>query len=279
MSVSHTALLRGRDHTQVDAIGAVAEGAAAAALSRGGAAKTYEYTDPNEDAAGYALGPCGVVLAVADAHRGCRASELAVSLLLERFAPVWLAPAAELAPARWADVASGALHAIHGEVLRETQEADRQGSRCAFAAALIRPDRDLLGFASLGDSHVFRVSADRSVELASEPAAPRFFLGSESLGRADIEVQAEADAVSLAGVEAVVLATDGLSELGIGVADPERTVHEAAEAAAGFSPGQRALELARGVAERAAAAHRAHAAGDNIGVAAAWIGAGSLRPR
>ena len=45
-----TATLIGRDHHVIGALAAVAEGPAAITLSRGGARKTYEHTEPNEDA-------------------------------------------------------------------------------------------------------------------------------------------------------------------------------------------------------------------------------------
>jgi hypothetical protein len=77
---------------------------------------------------------------------------------------------------------------------------------------------------------------------------------------------------SLAGVEAIVLATDGLSETGIGVADPAAAVAEAVAAARAAEASARPLETARGVAERALAAHGRQAAGDNIATAVLWLG-------
>ena len=60
-----SALLRGREHGLLGAVDAIAEGNAAIALSRGGAAKRYAYREPNEDAAaaGNATG-CGTGAAI-----------------------------------------------------------------------------------------------------------------------------------------------------------------------------------------------------------------------
>ena len=84
-----SALLRGRDHIQLGVTAAVAEGRAAIAISRGGAAKVYRYRDPNEDTALFARGEGGILLAVADGHGGCDAAEMALGKLLASFAPGW----------------------------------------------------------------------------------------------------------------------------------------------------------------------------------------------
>ncbi len=78
-----SALLRGRDHTRLGAIEVVAEGVLAIALSVGGFRKSYRHTDPNEDAAAFACGEGGLVVAVADGHGGAVASEAALERLLE----------------------------------------------------------------------------------------------------------------------------------------------------------------------------------------------------
>jgi hypothetical protein len=69
----------------------------------------------------------------------------------------------------------------------------------------------------------------------------------------------------------VILATDGISEPGIGVDVPEFSVSECAAGADRFAPELRPLELARNVAEAALAAHRRHRAGDNIATAATCL--------
>ena len=84
-----TALLLGRDHLELGAIGAISEGAVAIALSKGGALKTYPHIDPNEDAAAFAIGAAGLFVAVADGHHGAEGAELALEHLLVHCAPGW----------------------------------------------------------------------------------------------------------------------------------------------------------------------------------------------
>jgi hypothetical protein len=76
---------------------------------------------------------------------------------------------------------------------------------------------------------------------------------------------------TLDGIFAIALATDGISEAGIGVDVPELTIGECASIAERVSPDLRPLELARGIAEAALAAHRDHRSGDNIATAVTLI--------
>ena len=80
-----------------------------------------------------------------------------------------------------------------------------------------------------------------------------------------------ADVIPLEGVRAIVLATDGLSEQGIGVADPGAAVAEALHQAEATAPELRAACAARRVAERALASHREQRSGDNLACAVVWI--------
>ena len=68
-----------------------------------------------------------------------------------------------------------------------------------------------------------------------------------------------------------MLVTDGLSEQGIGVAVPEDAVAESLTAAESKPFDLRPLETARGLVERALAAHVRHRAGDNVAAAAVWL--------
>jgi serine/threonine protein phosphatase PrpC len=265
------ARLLGRDHPRVGPIAALAEGPLAIALSAGGAPKTYDHSDANEDAVGFAGNANGALLVVADAHAGCIASETAVACLLEFGAPAWLEGAP---PARWPEQALKALWETHMAVRRAAQRPERQGSRTTLALALLRSDSGRLYVASVGDSHIFRVSDAAGEDLAEpgRPCLPRFFLGSESLNEDSLGEAAVADETTASGVTAVVLATDGLSEKGVGLADPAAAVAQAVAAGAAATPELRALETARGVAERSNAAHRDNPSGDNVGVAVVWLG-------
>ena len=72
-------------------IATIAEGRCAIAISRGGARKTYRHKHLNEDVAAFITGDGGSLVAVADGHSGCEASETAVTTLAERHAPRWTA--------------------------------------------------------------------------------------------------------------------------------------------------------------------------------------------
>ncbi len=75
----------------------------------------------------------------------------------------------------------------------------------------------------------------------------------------------------LSGSEALVLATDGLSERGIGVDEPEEAVEHAVQAAALEPEAGRAEMLARKVVETALSSHQKRRSGDNIAAAVAWL--------
>jgi hypothetical protein len=75
----------------------------------------------------------------------------------------------------------------------------------------------------------------------------------------------------LAGCHAVLLATDGLSERHVGVADAAGTVAACVASAARADPALRALEAARGLVEAALAAHVRRGSGDNVASAVAWL--------
>jgi serine/threonine protein phosphatase PrpC len=72
-------------------------------------------------------------------------------------------------------------------------------------------------------------------------------------------------------VRAIVLATDGLSEVGIGLADPAAAVAEIVAGAASRAADLRPLETAREVVEAALAAHRENQAGDNAAAGVVWF--------
>jgi serine/threonine protein phosphatase PrpC len=264
-------VLRGEDHTRLGRIGALAEGVAALALSRGGADKPYGYVDPNEDCAGFVLGPSGTLVVVGDAHKGCAASHVAVDALLEQFGEAWTG-AAPPAPA-WPELAAAAVGQAHTEVLRRGASAvGNPDSRTTFAFCLVRPDQDLVAWASVGDSHVFLATAESVHEVAAGRDAPSWFVGSAQREPKQLAERVRAGSASPAGERAIVLATDGLSEKNIGVEDPASAVADAVRRAAEVAPELRPLEAARGVVERSLGAHRRQRAGDNVAAAVIWLG-------
>lgn len=262
-------MLRGRDHVQLGRVAALAEGAAALALSRGGADKPYAYWEPNEDCAGFAVGEGGVLVAVADAHKGCDASHIAVEGLLERFGPAWTAA---LRPdADWAELAARAAAELHGEVVRRGATGGNPESRTTLSFALVRPRDDLLAWGCIGDSHAFVVDADTAEEVTVGADRPSWFVGATQREPAEIGAKLRKGAEAIGARRALVLVTDGISERNIGVKDPAAAVAEAVRDAADAKPDLRALEAARGVVERALQAHRAQRAGDNVAVAVVWL--------
>jgi serine/threonine protein phosphatase PrpC len=266
-----SALLRGRDHTRLGATAAIAEANAAIALSRGGAPKSYRHRDPNEDAALFVLGEGGILLAVADGHGGCDAAEAVIEKLLARHAPAWTAAAAPGLAESWVKQACTVFAELNAAVLERVALGGADTARTTVAVALLRPAEDLLAFAAMGDSHVFQLADGAVQELGHDGEHRACYLGRASETAESLERKHAAVVERLAGTRAVVLATDGLSEQGIGVAVPEDAVAECIEAAERGRPELRPLATARGVVERALAEHRRHRSGDNVAAAVAWL--------
>jgi hypothetical protein len=266
-----SAFLRGRDHLALGAVAAVAEGPLAITLSRGGAPKTYEYVDPNEDAACFARGRAGALVAVADGHRGCEAAERALAELLAAHAPGWTG-AAEFPAAHWPEAARAALWQIHLALRRAA--GDLPSSRTTFAVALARIPEQRFFWVSLGDSHVFRVRAAGTHDLAAAGRTCPFnaFLGGEALDAAKLQEHAVAGEVPRADTRALVVASDGISAEQVGIEDPAGALATCAARACRAAPALRALELARDLCEVANATHARRASGDNVAVGALWSG-------
>ncbi len=269
-----SALLRGRDHATLGVYGAIAEARVAIAISRGGFAKQYAYVDPNEDAVAFATGAKATLLAVADGHSGFEAAEVALEHLLEHPAPHWTDSAGPPAtPEAWRRHAVAALADAAVQIGSERRDGSR--SRTTLTLALAVPSLGQCYYAAIGDSHLFAAYAGEAREVA--PASKSgAFLGdpnvTEKLGE-----HARVGAFGLAGVRALVLASDGLSEEGIGVADPAAAVHGAHLATARELPGVRPLAFARAVCEAALASHRAQHSGDNVACAVLELAADDER--
>lgn len=271
-----SALLVGRDHTELGAIATVAEGPAAIALCRGGARKTYAHTEPNEDAVLFSIGEGGWLAAVADGHHGASGSEAALELLRSELAPRITAaePVAETAEA-WAGLAREALLACNHAVLVRGAELGMPPAPTTLSFALVRPAEQIIAWACMGDSHVFVVNGGgaRDVGWAAREASRTFYLGYEAPKPEQLE------RMSVVGFErgplpdALVLATDGLSERGIGLEDPASAAADAvADAHAEPKPDLRPLAACKSITRAAVRAHREQQAGDNIGSAVLWLG-------
>lgn len=266
-----SALLRGRDHVELDAIDVVGEGPVAIAISRGGAAKTYPYTDPNEDVCAFALGCDGWMLAVADGHSGFEASEVVIEHLLANPAPHWTDGGSDL-DAEWKRHAVAALYDANDEVVRERMRGIHLDSATTLCTALIRPAEGHLLVLGVGDSHVFTVDTHGDArELAPGGKRPTWFLGTADESAERLARRCRIESHRLDDTHAVVCVTDGLSEVGIGVEDPAAAIAEAAHLARAEPPGLRPMRLAREVCQLACDAQRDARSGDNVAVSVAWL--------
>ena len=262
-------VLLGRDHVELGRIAAIAEGSVAIALSRGGAAKSYHYREPNEDAVGFRRGPGGCVLVATDGHGGTDAAELAVERVLESLGRDWIGSSA---PGKdWDAVARALVGEIHAGVLASVAAGGNAEARSTLAFCVIRPDEGQISWASIGDSHIFRAALHEVIELTADDAEATFYLGSPHHLENAIRAHVRSGQDSLADTRAMILSTDGLSERGIGVDLPEAAVLEAVDRALRLDADLAPLETARHLVELALEAHRRHKAGDNIATAVHWI--------
>jgi len=263
------ALLRGREHIELGAVDAVGELGVAIALSLGGAPKRYPHSDPNEDAAGFACGNAGSCVAVADGHGGAEAAEIALLHLLAEPAAQWTEAPGRLDEKSWRRQALAALSDANRDVCRERARRPGQGACTTVGLAVALPELGLLLSAAVGDSHLFLV--DRAGVREVAPAGDSVgFLGDDCTGASDLAAIARIGAEPLAGLRAVVLVTDGLSERGIGVINPTAAVVEAVRRAERDPSRARGLVLARALTETALEAHRRNHSGDNVAVAVLW---------
>jgi serine/threonine protein phosphatase PrpC len=272
---TQTAFLRGRDHHQIGRLELEGLGPAAVGLSRGGARKTYSHTDPNEDCVAFALGDGGQLIIAADGHHGELGSEAAVESILDQFAGSWTARKSPLdGEAAWRQQGIDALIASNRAILEIAGRNQLPPAPTTFVLALLRPSDDLLLHLSVGDSHVFAVDGGEAVDLGGRNPDWKFtpFLGYEEARAETIEQYSMIGVRSLSGVRAIVLATDGLSEPGIGLEDPSRAVFSAvARAELDSPPDRRAVDTCRSVVEVALRSHRSQKAGDNMGCSVVWL--------
>ena len=264
------AILRGSEAEIVGGVSVISERSAAIALSRGGYKKRYSHTDPNEDGAAFAIGEAGILLAVADGHNGCDAADATLDELMLR-AGTLLARDRNTIDKSWTRIALETIGAIQTALVSRVTQGVRGHSRTTLALALVLPDEDLLAFASVGDSHIFRLCPREVVDLGSHSEGRRCFLGNPADDLTALARDSVIGIEPIADTQAVILATDGISEAGIGVDLPEFTIAECAAGVNHFALELRPLELARNVSEAALAAHRRHRAGDNIASAVTWL--------
>jgi len=253
------------------AVSCISESHAAIAISRGGAKKTYAHRDPNEDACGFAFSPAGTVLAVADGHAGSDAAQIAIEYAINQLAPRLLAADAAGPADHWRERAVELGLEVHQQILRSVETVAQYPPRTTLALAVVRPQENQLAWMSVGDSLIFRVDAEGIAALGCKPERV-VYLGSPRDDHDRLSLGIYAGVTSLEGAQAIALATDGLSEEGIGVPDPLEAVRKAIDGAATAETLElRPLDAARGLAEIANQAHRDQKAGDNIATAVTWL--------
>ncbi len=265
-----SASILGRQHHTLGALATAGEGPLAISLSCGGAAKTYAHTEPNEDAVFYARGAGGWLLAVADGHHGSSGSEAVIDCIASTLAADWTgAPALGFDPKTWQACAMDVLYACGRAVLRRAADLEVPPAPTTLCLCLVRPQESALAWICMGDSHLFHVGPDGVEELgwASLGREDRYFVGYEAASREGMRERSLAGHRALGDTRALVLATDGLSEEGIGVRDPGGAVRDAVRASEECPRELRPLELARGLSQAAMGAHASNRAGDNIGCA------------
>jgi len=270
------ARLLGHQHQTLGSLAAIAEGPAAICLSRGGAAKTYTYTEPNEDAACFAIGAGGTLVAVADGHFGARGAERAVEWLLEGPAAQWTAETSPASSAaEWREELANSLQRIHLALIEKDRSLGLEPAPTTLSMAVARPLENLVVHASVGDSPLFLATSDsaRNVGWSREDVPGCAFLGERYEGDVLQEWQFVVGSEPIAGLDAILIASDGLCEEGIGVSDAAAAAAAAAAHGAGFDPELRPLETSKHLSETALQAQRENRSGDNVGTAIAWIGA------
>lgn len=260
-------LLQGRDHTQTGELVVRAGLRVASALGRGGAAKLYAHKDPNEDACMSAEGPGGWFLVVADGHWGEEAARIAVDHLAAS-AHGWVEEVVVRENDTWRSAIQAAVKAAHVAILESCR--GERGPRTTLSLALARRPEASFFTASVGDSHLFWTDAQRCLDLGWPRDRPPRFLGQRDTDEAWFDDAVRLEVGSLRETRALLAATDGLSEPGIGVADPPLAVLQAVEDAEAYPPAERAAVAAHRLAQLACDAQSQNGAGDNIAVALAW---------
>jgi serine/threonine protein phosphatase PrpC len=191
---------------------------------------------------------------------------VAIRRLTEHFAPGWTggdAPAATT----WKATTLAVLSDLNAAICDEAAGPDPDDSRTTLAFALVLPDDDRLAFAAIGDSHVFRVGDNSADDIARDAGAYTAFLGVRDEPLDALRNKFFCGTQPLDRIRAVMLATDGISERGIGMEAPSFGVLEATRSADAAAASARSLVSARRLVELALEAQRQNRSGDNVATA------------
>lgn len=267
---AETVLLRGRDHLGIGDSESLHLRRGAIAISAGGAAKTYTHTEPNEDAALLLEGAHASVLAVADGHHGAAGSQTLLEGLASKTEWVLEDPGLRSASEWEKDLVATLLDQNHA-ILEDAKRSGGPPSPTTLSLAIARPQDDLLVHAAVGDSHLFVARSQQVDDLGWRSRGPQrrtFFLGSRNENLKSLASKVSLGCQRLSDAQAIVLVTDGLSEVGIGVGDPTGVVRDAIRSAAFDDAQNGAQVITAAVLAQAMKAQRENRAGDNIAIAA-----------
>lgn len=266
---SHVVRLYGRQAPDLNGVHVRTCGLAAGALCLGGAPKRYGNAVSNEDSVLLAEGPRRILLAIADAHNGPEASELALDWLAAHHVAEWLTRG--ITADLWEPATVECLAAINAHIL-ESCNCVGVASRTTLVMAIIDIETGLAFLASAGDSHAFVVSRSLVTEVAIASGAGDFFLGLQPQSRQDIAAACTFVQIPICPNAAVLLASDGISTEGIGFPNPLEAI-DAVMKALPLHPRHEDMSqaLATAVADAARHVQQNHDSGDNISVAVACI--------
>lgn len=256
--------LLGRGASELQRVHIIQGERAAAAISRGGAAKSYGTATSNEDAVLFAEGPHGLLLAVADAHAGPEASESALIWLAEFRAERWMTHKAS--PEAWLVEAMDMFFEVN-EYLVQRNAENSTASRTTLAVAILDDSLGVVLAATAGDSHVYVVGTSHATAVAKGAGAGSFFLGQTPASRSAIAEACAAEVVRVAGLRAIVLATDGISTEGIGFSDPSAVLRDVIVDTVEAASGNWSSAVARALVARVCHIQAANDSGDDIAVA------------
>jgi len=261
--------LRGRRYGEFGSIGRIACTRSAAAICQGGAAKQYAHTEANEDSVLLAEGNFGVLLAVADAHGGATASEVAIDWLSKHCAERWTC--SDMDKNNWTSEALDCFSSINKVVLGERAEYGH-ASQTTLVLCLANLTRGFGLFASAGDSLAFLLGP-RGVQSAFDVTpSGDFFLGSIELTLDSLCSNCVVSTRHLEDIDAIILASDGISKKGIGFEEPSRAILDAMRSMpSDLAPQVVAMELADRIVEAARRVQKQNRSGDNISVACAVV--------
>lgn len=217
------ALLRGRDHTAVEAL-AVDQGGprTAIALGRGRHPKPYPATDPNEDVVAVVERDDFLLGVVADGHHGTEASEIAVDTVLE-----WAADDRR-------GVDDRELMRLLA-VVNEAVVAARVASRTTLS--LVAVVGRIAHWTTFGDSPVLVIGPQRVEQLSRDRP---FFLG-DRWSVPEIAARSSGGHSELTDNERLVLVSDGFSNFCRPRGHPAPAAADAIAGARGLSDAAEAI--------------------------------------